>query len=215
MYEADFLDTLLTCCKENNILCIADEVMTGFGRTGKFFACDHLKNEPDIICLSKGLTGGTMALGITTCKQKIYEAFLSEEKTKTFFHGHSFTANPVACAAAIASLELMNEPQTSESITRISQQHISFANKLKQYSQVQNIRNKGTILAFDIRTGENTSYFHSLRDELYDFFMREGIILRPLGNTLYIMPPYCITQNQLETIYKAIEKYLQLNTAKI
>jgi adenosylmethionine-8-amino-7-oxononanoate aminotransferase len=206
MYEPEILDALLKLCKQHRILSIADEVMTGFGRTGKLFACDHLKQEPDIICLSKAITGGTMALGATSCKEEIFDAFLSDDKLKTLFHGHSYTANPLACAAGLASFDLLMKEATQQAITRITEQHKTFAKKLESYSSIENVRCTGTIIAFDIKNEEGVSYFNSVRDELYHFFLAEGIILRPLGNTLYIMPPYCMSEEELEFIYKAIEK---------
>ncbi len=209
MYEAKYLDELLVHCKANGILTIADEVMTGFGRTGKIFASDHLKEKADVMCFSKGITGGTMALGLTTCTSKIYEAFLSEDKMKTLFHGHSFTANPVCCSAALASLDLLLKPDTLNNIERIVDQHRQFALKISGHLKIKNIRQTGTILAIEWETGNNTSYFNSLRDDLYNFFLDQGIILRPLGNIIYIMPPYCISDEQLEHIYKQIEKALE------
>jgi len=210
MYEAKYLDELLDHCRQNNIFSIADEVMTGFGRTGKIFASDYLINKPDIVCLSKGLTGGTMALGVTSCTQQIFDAFLSEDKLKTFFHGHSFTANPIACAAAIASLELTLQPETLENIHRISDSHNRFAKKISSHEKLRNIRQTGTILALEWETKGNSSYFSGLRDNLYLYFLKEGIILRPLGNIIYILPPYCITNQQLDFIYSKIEEALEL-----
>jgi len=212
MYEADALDRLLEVCKRHSVLCIADEVMTGFGRTGKLFACDHLKQEPDIICLSKGITGGTMALGATACTEKIYKAFLSDDKLKTLFHGHSYTANPLACTAGLASLDLLLSEETQRAIQQITEQHKTFAKKLVGYSSIENVRCMGTILAFDIKTREGVSYFNSVRDELYRFFLENGIILRPLGNTLYIMPPYCISEEELEFVYRMIENKFSKNS---
>ena len=205
MYEAETLDALMRRCKEHEILCIADEVMTGFGRTGELFACNYLKEEPDIFCLSKGITGGTMPLGVTTCNEGIYDAFLSDDKMKTFFHGHSYTANPLACAASNASLDLLIDPDYLKNISRISEQHKAFANILKHFDRIENVRHRGTILAFDIKHQDGVSYFNSLRDELYTYFLSEGILLRPLGNTLYIMPPYVISEEELEFIYRVIE----------
>ncbi|MEJ6978895.1 adenosylmethionine--8-amino-7-oxononanoate transaminase [Pedobacter sp. P351] len=210
MYKAEFLDELLVFCKENDIFTIADEVMTGFGRTGKIFASDFLMNKPDIVCLSKGLTGGTMALGVTSCSQAIFDAFLSDDKLKTFFHGHSFTANPIACAAALASLELTLQPETLDNLQRIAERHSTFALKIKNHKKLKNVRQTGTILALEWETEENSSYFSGLRDNLYLFFLKEGIILRPLGNIIYILPPYCITNQQLDFIYSKIEIALEL-----
>lgn len=209
MYEPAPLDELLAICAENSILTIADEVMTGFGRTGKLFACDHLQRQPDIFCFSKGITGGTMSFGATTCKQALFDAFLSGDKLKTFFHGHSFTANPLACAASLASMDLLLEAGTQENIARISRQHQAFAAKIAGHPQIKAVRCKGTIFALEWETGEGTSYFSSLRDELYNFFLDKGIIMRPLGNINYIMPPYCTTQQQLQFVYDAIELALE------
>lgn len=208
MYEAEFLDELLKHCKQEGILTIADEVMTGFGRTGKLFATDHLTEKPDVMCFSKGLTGGTMAMGITTCTQKIYQAFLSDDKLKTLFHGHSFTANPVACSAALASMHLLLLPQTLVNIKRITARHTQFKTKIASHPKLKDIRQTGTILALEWQTDQNTSYFNSLRDKLYQFFLTEGIILRPLGNIIYILPPYCISNEELNYIYDKIEQVL-------
>ena len=208
MYEAEFLDELLQHCRQEGILTIADEVMTGFGRTGKLFACQHLISQPDVMCFSKGLTGGTMALGVTTCSQEIYNAFLSTDKLKTLFHGHSFTANPVACSAALASLDLLLQPETLENMTRISAQHQLFSKRVLDHPRLKEVRQTGTILALEWNTAEETSYFHNLRDQLYNFFLDEGIILRPLGNIIYILPPYCISNKELKYIYDKIETAL-------
>lgn len=209
MYEAAYLDELLQHCRQENIFTIADEVFTGFGRTGKNFASDHLTHQPDIMCFSKGLTGGTMALGITTCTQYIYDAFLSDDRLKTLFHGHSFTANPIACAAALASMDLFMRPETAKNIQRIVESHQGFAKQLQGHPKVRAVRQTGTIIAIEWETGNNTSYFSILRDTLYQYFLEAGIILRPLGNIVYILPPYCITNEQLGYIYSTIQQALQ------
>lgn len=206
MYEAQVLNKLIKICKEHSILTIADEVMTGFGRTGKYFAVDYLNQQPDIVCLSKGITGGTMPLGVTSCTAEIYNAFLSDDRSKTFFHGHSYTANPVACAAALASFDLLIGDECKQNIQRISNKHLSFIEKNKTNSFFKNLRSKGTILAMDMVTKEETSYFNSLRDRLYSFFLNSGVILRPLGNTVYVMPPYCTSSDDLDYIYSVIEE---------
>lgn len=207
MYEAEDLDELMLYCKQENVLTIADEVMTGFGRTGKLFASDHLNQKADLMCFSKGLTGGTMPLGITSCTQKIYDAFLSDDKLKTLFHGHSFTANPVACAASNASFDILMQAETQESLIRISNKHQQFKKEIEGNAKLKNVRQCGTILAmeWDIET---TSYFNNIRDTLYNFFLDKGIILRPLGNILYIMPPYCISNEDLDYIYNQIREAL-------
>lgn len=209
MYGAKYLDELMTHCRNEGVLLIADEVFTGFGRTGKPFACDHLSTQPDIMCFSKGLTGGTMALGLTTCAQFIYDAFLSDDRLKTLFHGHSYTANPVACSAGLASMDLFLEPATQENIKRIENSHQRFATKIKDHPHIKTTRQTGTILAMEWETGSDTSYFNTLRDKLYRYFLDAGIILRPLGNIIYILPPYCITDEQLTYIYSKIESALE------
>ena len=209
MYEAKYLNELMAHCRQEGVLTIDDEVFTGFGRTGKRFAADHVTERPDIMCFSKGLTGGTMALGLTTCTQDIFDAFLSDDKLKTLFHGHSFTANPVACAAALASLDLFLEESTAENISRIEEQHKQFALKIKDYPRLKEVRQTGTIIAMEWRTDGTTSYFSNLRDKLYTYFLDAGIILRPLGNITYILPPYCITNEDLNYIYRKIEQALE------
>ncbi len=208
MYSKEVLDELIAFCKANNVITIADEVMTGFGRTGLFFASDYLKNKPDIICLSKGLTGGVMPLGVTSCTQFIYDAFLSDDKLKTFFHGHSYTANPTACSAALASLDIFDLPETAENINRIVQQHQQFLQKIQAHPSLIEVRQLGTIIAFEIKTNEHTNYLNSLAEHISEFFIARGIILRPLGNIVYILPPYCISNEDLNCIYNAIEEFL-------
>ncbi len=204
MYNEDTLEAMISICKDNDIITIADEVMTGFGRTGKLFACHYIQTHPDIICMSKGITGGTMPLGATSCTEKIYHAFLSADRAKTFFHGHSYTANPVACAASLASLDLLLEESCLKNIERVSEKHLHFINKGKNINAFGELRCRGTIMAFDFHSAGGTSYFNPLRDRLYDHFIERGILLRPLGNTLYVMPPYCITNDELDTVYDAI-----------
>lgn len=208
MYEGQYLDQLIETCQKHGILTIADEVMTGFGRTGTYFACETLQTKPDIFCLSKGLTGGTMPLGVTTCNQKIFDAFLSDDKLKTLYHGHSFTANPVACAAALASMDLLLKPETLANIQRIKAKNEAFAASVKDHPKLRDIRQKGTILVLEWETGNDTSYLSALRNKLYLYFLDRGIILRPLGNILYILPPYIISDEDLEYIYQTIHQAL-------
>jgi adenosylmethionine-8-amino-7-oxononanoate aminotransferase len=205
MYEADFLNEIITTAKNHNIICIADEVMTGFYRTGKFFASNHLEQQPEIICLSKGLTGGTMALSVTACTNKIYQAFVHNDKLKTFFHGHSFTANPLACTAALASLDLLQKEECLEQIKFIEQQNLLFKNVLQKKKQFKNIRVLGTILAFEIDKGAD-DYLNDVSGAITQQCLQKGVYLRPLGNTVYIMPPYCITKEELQKVYKVIEE---------
>lgn len=208
MYSPEILEKLLLVCKENKVLTIADEVMTGFGRTGKWFATDYINTKPDLVCLSKGLTGGAMPMGLTLCSNKIYNEFLSDNHSKTFFHGHSFTANPLACAVACASLDLMEKSETWQQIELIAKNHQVFKAKIETFSKLKEVRQTGTILALEFNTEENSSYFNNLRDKLYQFFLNKNILLRPLGNVLYILPPYSITSSELQQIYDAIEEFL-------
>lgn len=208
MYEPEVLDALFRLARKKGILLIADEVMTGFGRTGRRFASDWLTEKADLMCLSKGLTGGTMALGVTTCTTAIYDAFLSDDRMKTLFHGHSFTANPLACAAALASMDLLLLPETQAAIDRIGRQHAAFASRLADNRAVSNLRQRGIVLAFDLNTGEQTSYFSSIRDYAFQFLLDRGVLMRPLGNVLYMMPPYSTTDEQLAYAYEQVEALL-------
>ncbi|MBC9929922.1 adenosylmethionine--8-amino-7-oxononanoate transaminase [Chitinophaga qingshengii] len=204
MYDIPGFEQLLQYCRQQQILLIADEVMTGFGRTGKNFAMEYLQTAPDMVCLSKGLTGGSMALGITTCTSDIYDAFLSADKLKTLFHGHSFTANPLACTVALASLDLFEDPACALNRQRIHENHQRFLQELKQIGIIKNARLLGTILAFELVTDNADGYTNNLADYLHRFFRSKRIMLRPLGNTLYILPPYCITDEQLAAVYDSI-----------
>jgi adenosylmethionine---8-amino-7-oxononanoate aminotransferase len=208
MYEPAVLDQLIRLARKHGALVIADEVMTGFGRTGKLFASHYLTEQPDLMCLSKGLTGGTMALGVTTCTAAIYDAFLSDDKFKTLFHGHSFTANPLACVASLASMDLLLALETQASIERITTQHATFAEFLRQHPAVTNVRQRGTILAFDLVAGGQASYFSNIRDMSYNFLLERGVLMRPLGNVLYFLPPYCTTNEQLAQAYGAVKELL-------
>ncbi|PJJ66939.1 adenosylmethionine--8-amino-7-oxononanoate transaminase [Chryseobacterium geocarposphaerae] len=209
-HNPEDLSELMKFCKKQNILLIQDEVFTGFGRTGKLFAADYLTEKPDIMCFSKGLTGGTMPMGITTSSNEIFNAFLSEDKYKTLFHGHSFTANPLACTAALASMELLLNKETQDNIRLITDKHKEFSQILNQHPKVENVRQTGTILAWDIKTEQGTSYFNTIGKFFYKEFLNKGIILRPLGNIMYLVPPYCITTEDLEYIYQTILQVLQM-----
>ncbi len=201
VYDAEPLDNMIGICREKGIPTIADEVLTGFGRTGKMFASDYLLNKPDIICMSKGITGGTMALGATSCTEEIYQGFLSDDKRKSFFHGHSYTGNPVACAAALASLDIFERKETWDNIRRIEEQHRTFLSRIKNHPRVRNARQIGTIAAFDVTNEEETGYLNQLRDRMNDYCISRGIIIRPLGNVIYLIPPYCITREELDKVH--------------
>ena len=202
MYDPYLLNELLNTAKLNDIICIADEVMTGFGRTGKFFASEYMNKQPDIICLSKGLTGGTMALGVTACTDRIYQAYVNDDAMKTFFHGHSFTANPLACTAALASLDLLEKESCLLQIEKITAANISFADQLSTTElPIKDVRSLGTILAFEIDQGKK-EYLNQVSATITKKALDAGMYIRPLGNTVYIMPPYCILDEELEKVYE-------------
>lgn len=210
MHEASALNILLKKCRQHQVICIADEVMTGFGRTGKLFASEYVEEKPDIICLSKGITGGMMALGATACRQEIYDAFLSDDRSKTFFHGHSYTANPLACAAANASLDLLLKDECIRSIQRIVDMHAEFAFGLQQDTsgRIKNVRQAGTIVAFEVETSGKEGYLNNISSVIHAKALERGVLIRPLGNTVYVMPPYCIGDGELKKVYACIKEII-------
>ncbi len=207
-YSAQLLDKMIGLAQAHDVICIADEVMTGFGRLGTLFASDQLVNKPDIICLSKGLTGGVLPMGVTSCTQKIQDAYRSNDLMKTFFHGHSFTGNPMICAAANASLDLLLTDACDNNRKRIGQRHQEFFGKIENHPLVRNPRIHGTILAFELNTEKDTSYFNEARHHLYPYFIEKGLLIRPLGNVIYLIPPYVISDKDLEYIYSTIIEFL-------
>jgi adenosylmethionine-8-amino-7-oxononanoate aminotransferase len=210
MYSPGLLDRLIGEATQHEVVCIADEVFTGFGRTGKNFAVDHLRNKPDLIALSKGITGGFLPLGITACSSRISDAFNSADLAKTFFHGHSYTANPLACAAANASFEILTGDECQQRILQISKKHQAFVESLKGNENISQVRNLGTVLAIELSSGEESAYENSLRNKIYPWFLEKNILLRPLGNVVYILPPYVITDQELDYIYATIRDFLAM-----
>ncbi len=208
MYPAEVLEELLQVAKSNHVLCIADEVMTGFGRTGNLFASEYCATKPDIMCLSKGITGGALPLGVTSCTEEVISVYRSNDLMKTFFHGHSFTANPMACAAANASLDLLLAEACEQDRNRIARRHGAFAASIAAHPAVLSIRSLGVILAMDIRTNAATSYFNEVRNSLYDYFLSRDLLIRPLGNVIYLLPPYVIKDAELDRVYAEIRKLL-------
>ena len=191
MWPADALARVREVCYRHGILLIADEVLTGFGRTGRMFACEHAAVTPDIICLSKALTAGYMPMAVTAATNAIFEAFLSDDRTKTFFHGHSFTANPLACAVALASLDLMEEGNVLARIQRLERQMRDGLSPLAHVPSVADVRVLGGVGVVELRSGGG--YLDNIGPRLYQAFLERGILLRPLGNVLYFMPPYVIS----------------------
>ena len=202
-HSAKVLSRMIQRCAQEGILTIADEVMTGFGRTGPLFASHCLEEMPDIICLSKGITGGFLPLGATVVKRPIFDAFLSPDPTRAFLHGHSYTANPLACAAANASLDLLLQPECDAARKKIESAHLDFQRKWKNHTKLVRCDVVGTILAIEYRA-ENASYYHPLKERLTNFFKANGVLVRPLGNVLYLLPPYCISGEELQKIYSLI-----------
>ncbi len=208
MYDGDGLCQILALLQEYEVLTIADEVMTGFGKTGRNFASDYLEIKPDIMCLSKALTAGLLPMGITSCSQRVYDAFYSEELAKGLFHGHTYTANPLACAAALAGIELLASKEIQENIQRIIKSHQQFDLEIKEHPKVADTRQCGIIYALELKI--KMDRYGNLRDILFKHFMDNGVFLRPLGNTIYISAPFIISDEQLGAIYDAIRSALDL-----
>lgn len=207
IHDTQGLDDLIEFCNKNEVITIADEVMTGFGKTGKYFASGYLNSNPEIICLSKALTAGLMPMAVTSCSQKIYDAFYSDEISKGLFHGHTYTANPIACTAALAGLELLKSQEIQESIKRIIQLHSEFDKKIRNHPKVASTRQCGVIYALDLHV--KMERYGSIRDKLFNYFMDNGVFLRPLGNTIYISAPYITTNKQMQKIYDTIESAIK------
>lgn len=208
MYCPQIVDRYIAEFQKAGVPCIADEVMTGFGRTGPLFVSTVLRNAPDIICLSKALTGGMLPLAVTAVSKKICELFVSHDHSRTFFHGHTFTANPLACAVGLASLELSCSQECEGQRIHIEQRHRECARELSTIEGVVNPRVAGTILAFDLDVPDGTSgYTASIAHEARNFFSARGVLIRPLGNVLYFMPPYCITDSELDAAYLALRSF--------
>jgi adenosylmethionine---8-amino-7-oxononanoate aminotransferase len=204
MYGAETLSALHALCRHHGIVFIADEVMTGWGRTGTRFACEQASVAPDILCLSKGLTGGFLPMGVTLAGEEIYQAFYSTDRARTFFHSSSFTGNPLACAAACGSLEVWETEPVFERIRRIQQDLAAFAPRLQRRADVENVRQAGTILALDVRAAE-VGYLSAVSPKLYRHFIASGVLLRPIGQSIYVLPPYCISRADLESVVARIE----------
>ena len=207
MYSAETLAALHALCRRHGIFFIADEVMTGWGRTGTRFACEQASVAPDILCLSKGLTGGFLPMGVTIASEEIYQAFYSADRAKTFFHSSSFTGNPLACAAACASLELWEDEPVFERIAGVQQDLAALRAQLQCRGDVENVRQTGTILALDVR-GAETGYLSAVSPKLYRYFIASGVLLRPIGQSIYVLPPYCVSRADLAHVVACIESAL-------
>ena len=208
MHEAEDLNRILGLLQNNEVLTIADEVMTGFGKTGTFFASDQIETKPDIICLSKALTAGLMPMAITSCTRNVYDAFYSDDITKGLFHGHTYTANPLSCTAALAGIELLRSDEIQNNIKRIIKSHGIFNKGIKLHPKVARTRQCGIIYALDLNI--EMARYGNLRDKLFTHFMDNGVFLRPLGNTIYILAPYIISNQQLQKVYATIKSVLAI-----
>lgn len=203
------LSQLLAKAREEDILLIADEVMTGFGRTGTLFASEQCAPWPDLLCLSKGITGGALPLGLSVVGERIWRAFDSADREKTFLHGHSYTGNPLACAAAVASWDVTTQNATEARIAAISAAQADFAGRIRAAQCVELYpRHKGTLLALDLPSTD-AGYLSQRGPEIYSYFLERDLLIRPLGNTLYLMPPYTATAEELQRCYNAIETFLR------
>jgi adenosylmethionine-8-amino-7-oxononanoate aminotransferase len=210
MYSPAHLEALIKIAKANNILCIADEVMTGFGRTGKMFACQYFEEKVDLMCLSKGITGGFMPFGATLISEEITQSFLHEPFHRSFLHGHSYTGSPLASALANASLDLLLSENCQNQIQEIAECHANFLLEIAHLPAVKDVRHLGTILAIELQTDEQSNYFNSKRGDIYSYFLEKNILLRPLGNVIYILPPYCTSKADLNIVYQEIKTFLSL-----
>ena len=209
VHPVEFLQRMRKACDEHEVLLIADEVLTGFGRTGKMFACELAGITPDILCLSKGLTGGVLPMGATVSTDAIHKSFVSTDRSHTFYHGHSYTGNPIAAAAGVASLRIFENEPVFDRIAAISRIHCERLAAIKNHPAVGNVRSIGTMAAIELRA-EDAGYFSNLRPKLYKFFLDAGVLLRPLGNVLYVLPPYAITADELHFVHDRIQESLEL-----
>jgi adenosylmethionine---8-amino-7-oxononanoate aminotransferase len=209
MYPPHVLTEMAALCRRHGVFLIADEVMTGFGRTGTMFACEQAGIAPDLMCLSKGLTGGFLPWGATLASGEIYDAFYSSDRSKTFFHSTSYTGNAIACAAAIASLEIWEREPVAVRIEAIGKHHAETVVRFRGRAEVRDARTCGTIAAIELEVPDG-GYFAELGPTLNRFYLEQGVLLRSLGNVVYVLPPYCTTLAELDRIYEAIDDSLAL-----
>jgi adenosylmethionine-8-amino-7-oxononanoate aminotransferase len=207
VHPVEFLQKVRRLCSEHNTLLIADEVLTGFGRCGKMFACELAGIVPDMMCLSKALTGGVLPMGATLCTENIYDAFRSTDRARTFYHGHSYTGNPIAAAAGAASLEIFENEPVFDRIGEISRLHAERLRAIRNHPAVADARAIGTMAAIELRA-DDAGYFSKLRPALYRLFLDSGVLLRPLGNVVYVLPPYVISADDLHFVHDVIAQSL-------
>lgn len=209
VHPTEFLQRLRRLCSKHEVLLIADEVLTGFGRCGKMFACEIAGIAPDLMCLSKGLSGGVLPMGATVCTGEIHEAFVGRDRARTFYHGHSYTGNPIAAAAGAASLKIFDREPVFERIAMISRIHCERLAAIRNHPAVGEVRSIGTMAAIELKA-DDPGYASKLRPKLYSFFIQAGVLLRPLGNIVYVLPPYVISRDELNYVHDRIAEALDL-----
>jgi adenosylmethionine-8-amino-7-oxononanoate aminotransferase len=205
MYAPHVLKQLKSVAESHGVIFIVDEVMTGWGRTGTLFACEQAGIAPDILCASKGITGGSLPLAVTLCSAQIFDAHLSSDRRRTFFHSSSYTANPIACAAALANLRVWEDEPVRARISMLERMQAERLQPFVSDSRFTNVRQRGTITALDLSVAES-GYLAEVGPKLRKFFRSRDILLRPLGNVIYVMPPYCVTPRDLDRVYAAIDE---------
>jgi adenosylmethionine---8-amino-7-oxononanoate aminotransferase len=203
IYAPEILSEMKRICETHGVLFIADEVMTGWGRTGTLFACEQARVTPDIACYSKGLTGGSLPLAVTLCRGDIFDAHYSTDRSRTFFHSSSYTANPIACAAALANLEIWEKEPVLERVAAIAGLHSKGLDRFREDRRFTNLRQIGSIAALDVASNE-TGYMAAIGPRLYQGFLSRHLLVRPLGSTIYLMPPYCSGESELGLVYDAL-----------
>ena len=208
VHPAEFLQKVRALCSHHDVLLIADEVLTGFGRCGKMFACELAGVLPDLMCLSKGLSGGVLPMGATLCTDQIHDAFRSEDRARTFYHGHSYTGNPIAAASGAASLKIFEDEPVFERIAAISKIHEQRLASIRNHPAVGEVRSIGTMAAIELHA-DDAGYFSNLRPLLYKFFIDSGVLLRPLGNVVYVLPPYVISAQELHFVHDVISAAIE------
>ena len=209
IHPEEFLAGVRRLTRAHDVLLIADEVLTGFGRTGRMFACERAGVAPDLLCVAKGLTGGFLPLAATLATDRVRDAFTGGDHAGAFFHGHSYTANPIACAAANASLRIFETEPVFERIAAIEETHRARLPAFAAHPGVMDVRHIGSVAAIELQVPDS-GYLSSLRPRLYEFFLSRGVLLRPLGHVIYILPPYVLTPEQLHFVYDVIQDSLAL-----
>jgi adenosylmethionine-8-amino-7-oxononanoate aminotransferase len=206
VWPAKALRALRGLTEAYGILLIADEVLTGFGRTGPLFACEHASVHPDLMCLSKGITGGFVPFGATLATEAIFDSFRSPDRKRTLFHGHSYAGNPIACAAGLASLALIDD-RCDERRRGIERAHRAAADRFAAIPGITNVRVLGTVIALDL-VARDGGYLSEVGPRLHRYALDRGVLLRPLGNTVYLLPPYCVTDEDLGRAYDVIADFV-------